>query len=267
MAHTLPAQQNNKQVTLDRSIDGGQQPSQIALRSCDDYLSCFNNLNFDVMNKIRQDVIDVIVSYLPFNQVAELIHNRTIDKIVQHIGEDLVALVARDPAAGNNPMAVLNCYLSLKAVAHYRIANALYKFTPSIDGSITQLQIVARQISESAKVITGIEIHPAATIGRWFTIDHGLGTVIGETTIIGDRAYILQSVILGGAKIAGNQLGQRHPIIGSGVQIGAFARVFGAITVGDNVVICPHAVITEDIPADSRVIVRTTNQIVKKQSH
>ncbi|AFY92565.1 serine O-acetyltransferase [Chamaesiphon minutus] len=209
--------------------------------------------------RIRQYVIELLKHNLLTQQVAELIRDRTVKKIVRRIEEDLAILMHRDPAAGDDPLEVWETYLSLRAVANYRIANALYTYKI---GNLN-LRAVARRISETTKVETGIEIHPGATIGRELVIDHGVGTVIGETTVIGDKCYLLQCIILGSTGIADNISGRRHPQLGDNVRVGGFVRVFGSIHIGDNVEISPWASIVEDIPANSRVVVKTINQVIK----
>lgn len=126
---------------------------------------------------------------------------------------DLIAFTDRDPAANSNTEYVALSYASYYAVLSYRIANYIYKKGHYLH---------AKLISENAKIKTGIEIHPACTIGKRFVLDHGVGTVTGETCDIEDDCYILQSVILGSAKIANNENGKRHPSIGNNVQPGGF---------------------------------------------
>jgi serine acetyltransferase len=149
----------------------------------------------------------------------------------------------------------LNCSLSYKAVLIYRVAHYFY-LKNHID--------LATKLSEYSKVLTNIEIHPAATIGKNFVLDHGVGTVIGETVIIGDDCYILQEVILGSGKIANNENGQRrHPAIGNRVEIGGFACLYGCINIGDDVKISPRAIIKKDINSNVRVIVTSVLQVEK----
>ena len=174
--------------------------------------------------------------------------------------EDLHALAERDPAAHGCWRYVWESYRSFRGVLSYRVAHALQAAsagTTRLSGSPISL---ARQIAEEAKVHTGVEIHPAATIGRRFVIDHGNGTVIGETVIIGDDCYVLQGVVLGAAGIASNPHGRRHPRLGNRVEIGGFARVFGAITIGDDVIIGSGAVITTDVLGPARICVTTQLQ-------
>ncbi len=165
---------------------------------------------------------------------------------------DLFALVERDPASMNSWEYVLASYACFQAVLAYRVAHAVLT-APA--GESWPFLILARQISEAAKVRTGVEIHPAATIGPRFVIDHGIGTVIGEDVTIGADCYILQGVVLGALGIADNVSGRRHPRLGDKVQVGGFARVLGPITVGDGVTIGSHALVRTDVPAGGQVAV------------
>lgn len=147
----------------------------------------------------------------------------------------------RDPAARSDAE-VLLLYPGLHAVIAHRIANKLYK-----QGNF----FAARAVSQWARNITGIEIHPAATIGKGLFIDHGCAVVIGETTIIGDNCTIYQGATLGGT---GKHVGKRHPTIGNNVMIGAGAKVLGPITIGDNSKIAAGAVVLKDIPDNSTAV-------------
>ncbi len=151
---------------------------------------------------------------------------------------DLQSFAKKDPSAHGDMIYILDSYLSFYAVLLHRIAHFIYESDKT----------KARQISEYAKLKSGVEIHPAANIGLNFVIDHGNSTVIGETCIIGNDCYILQNVILGGSKIAQNKEGQRHPVIGNNVEIAANVRIFGSVKIGNNVKISSNLVITSDVP-------------------
>lgn len=176
----------------------------------------------------------------------------------ERVAEDLTALSRQDPAAGRSWEYVANSYASYQAVQAYRLAHALLRADAAEPRRERPSAALARRISEDAKICTGIEIHPAATIGRRFVLDHAAGTVIGESAELGDDCYVLQGVILGATGIATNPAGKRHPTVGDRVQIGAFARLFGPITVGSDTRIGPHSVVVTDIPAGSHV--RLVNQ-------
>ncbi len=172
-----------------------------------------------------------------------------IEHILNISKTDLSAYTKKDPAAKSNENLVINSYKAFKAILGYRIANHIVKVLKD-----DFYLIKAREISEIIKIQTGIEIHPLAIIGKYFVIDHGIGTVIGETTIIGDNCYILQGVIIGTKGISDNPSKKRHPTIGNNVEIGAFSKILGNIRVGNNVFIAPYSLITKDIPDNTKVI-------------
>lgn len=147
----------------------------------------------------------------------------------------------RDPAARNIFEIVLT-YSGFHALAFYRFAHFLYKL---------KIPVIPRFISQFAKFITGIEIHPGAEIARGFFIDHGMGVVIGETTVIGENCTLFQGVTLGGT---GKERGKRHPTLGRNVVIGAGAKVLGNIIIGDNSYVGANAVVLKDVPPDSTVV-------------
>lgn len=155
--------------------------------------------------------------------------------------QDIRAAQKKDPAA-KGFLEVLLLYQGLHALVAYRIAHFFYKL---------HLFFLARLLSQVSRFMTGIEIHPGAKIGKRFFIDHGMGVVIGETTIVGDDVLLYQGVTLGGT---GLQKGKRHPTIGNNVVIGGGAKVLGNITVGDNSYIGSNAVVIKDVPANSTVV-------------
>ncbi|MGE5197312.1 MAG: serine O-acetyltransferase EpsC [Deltaproteobacteria bacterium] len=147
----------------------------------------------------------------------------------------------RDPAARSS-LEILLLYQGLHALVSYRVAHFFYKMG---------MFFFARFISQISRMMTGIEIHPGAKIGKGLFIDHGMGVVIGETSIIGDNVLLYQGVTLGGT---GLTRGKRHPTIGNNVVIGTGAKVLGDITVGDNSYIGANAVVIKDVPANSTVV-------------
>ena len=154
---------------------------------------------------------------------------------------ELKACFERDPAA-RNLIEVLLTYSGLHAIICHRVAHAL---------EIMKVPVAPRLIMTFARWVTGIEIHPDATIGRGLFIDHGMGVVIGETTVIGDHVTLFQGVTLGGT---GKERGKRHPTIGHHVVIGAGAKILGNITVGDDSMIGANAVVIRDVPNHSTVV-------------
>ena len=160
--------------------------------------------------------------------------------MLKRINEDIKAVLRQDPAARNS-LEVILTYPGLHAVWGYRIAHFLWQ---------VKLKLVARIYSNWIRAVTGIEIHPAAKIGRRFFIDHGMGVVIGATAIVGDDVMIYHDVTLG-ARTGGS--GKRHPTIGNNVVIGAGARVLGDISVGNGVKIAANMVVTKSVPASTNV--------------
>jgi len=155
--------------------------------------------------------------------------------------EEIKAAMKRDPAA-KSFLEVLLLYQGLHALVFHRVAHFFYKL---------HLYFLARLLSQISRHITGIEIHPGAKIGKRFFIDHGLGVVIGETSIIGDDVLLYQGVTLGGT---GLEKGKRHPTIGNNVVIGGGAKILGNITIGDNSYIGANAVVIKDVPPNSTVV-------------
>ena len=166
---------------------------------------------------------------------------RKAKNTVEGIREDVAAFRQRDPAAKSN-LEILLLYSGFHARTAHRLAHRLYQNGHSL---------AARAVSQGAKFITGIEIHPGATIGKGLVIDHGAGVVIGETAEIGDNCTLYQGVTLGGT---GKDVGKRHPTLGDNVMIGAGAKVLGPLTIGDNAKIAAGAVVLSDIPADSTAV-------------
>lgn len=165
---------------------------------------------------------------------------------------DMNAFLEKDPSANNDYKFLLLSYSSFDAVIGYWVSNYIFsKYRKTIE---------SKKISEYFKVKTGIEIHPAARIGHSFVIDHGVGTVIGETCVIGDNCYFLQQVILGSSHIAFNDKKSRHPIVGNNVEIGGFARIFGKVRIGNNVKISPHSIIRADVPDNCSVVMESNEQ-------
>lgn len=157
------------------------------------------------------------------------------------IKEELASIKERDPAATSG-LEVALLYSGFHAVLAYRVAHILHTH-----GHV----LGARVISQGAKFLTGIEIHPGAKIGKGLFIDHGSGVVIGETAEIGDNCTLYQGVTLGGT---GKDVGKRHPTLGNNVMIGAGAKVLGPFRIGDNSKIAANAVVLSEVPPDSTAV-------------
>ena len=155
---------------------------------------------------------------------------------------DIRAVKKNDPAA-KNYLEVLLCHTPLWTIIAYRLMHPLAKIG---------IPVLPRFGMTILKVLTGMEIHPSAKIGKSFFIDHGVGVVIGETTIIGDNCVLFQNVTLGGT---GKHTGKRHPTLGNNVLVGVSATLLGPITVGDNVKIGAETfIIMEDVPSNCTVV-------------
>jgi serine O-acetyltransferase len=179
--------------------------------------------------------------------------SRLLEAVLVQMDEDLLAFQERDPASrGKPPACQLSPHSTFFAVACHRLAHALIASDPAGDDAV----VAAMRLSFCARAHTGVEIHPEACIGARLVVDHGFGTVIGQTVEIGDDCYILNGVTLGGRMIGDARDGKRHPSIGDRVQIAGNARVLGPVRIGDDCVIGPDATVTRDLPAGTRVLVR-----------
>jgi serine O-acetyltransferase len=161
--------------------------------------------------------------------------------LFRSVREDVAWVLKRDPAA-KNWIEVLLCYAGLRAVWAYRVHHWLWCHS---------VRTLARFLSEVARFLTGVEIHPGAQIGRCLFIDHGTGVVIGETAIVGDGVTLYQGVTLGGN---GKEQGKSHPTIGNNVVIGVGAKVLGNIIVGENCRVGAGSVVLQDVPRNSTVV-------------
>ena len=164
------------------------------------------------------------------------------------MNEFLQSVIDRDPAA-KSKLSVILTYPGVKAVLFHQIAHFF---------SVAKFNLIARVISQFSRFLTGIEIHPAAKIGKNFFIDHGMGVVIGETSEIGDNVTIYHMVTLGGISPSINSDNQRqvkrHPTLKDNVVIGSGAQVLGPITVGENAKVGANAVVTKDVPANAVMV-------------
>lgn len=164
---------------------------------------------------------------------------------------EIDSIFERDPAA-KNVIEVIFLYSGLHAIIFYRISRGFF---------LMKVPVLPRFISQAARFLTGIEIHPGARIGRRLFIDHGMGVVIGETAVLGDNITLFQGVTLGGT---GKEKGKRHPTLGNNVVVGAGAKVLGNITIGDNVAIGANAVVIKDAPSNSTVV-GVPGRIIKQE--
>jgi len=161
--------------------------------------------------------------------------------MLRAIREQIETIFREDPAA-KSVLEIFLCYPGFHAVLAHRLAHRLYNW---------RVPILPRFVSQVSRFFTQIEIHPGATIGRRFFIDHGSGVVIGETTIIGDDVLLYQGVTLGGT---GGERGKRHPTLGNRVVVGTGAKVLGNILIGDNVKVGAGSVVVHNVPDNSTVV-------------
>jgi serine O-acetyltransferase len=161
--------------------------------------------------------------------------------LISELKEQVKVAKEKDPAA-LNAFEIIVTYSGVHAIISHRVAHWFYK---------NKVPFLPRLISQVARFFTGIEIHPGARIGKRFFIDHGMGVVIGETTIIGDDCLLYQGVTLGGT---GKERGKRHPTLGNNVVVSAGAKVLGSISIGNNVIIGAGAVVINPVPDDCTVV-------------
>ncbi len=155
---------------------------------------------------------------------------------------DHIQAIKREDPAAKSSLEILLCYSGLHAVLLHRVAHWLYRH---------KRYVVARCISQGARILTGIEIHPGAKIGQRLFIDHGTGVVIGETAEVGDDVLLYQGVTLGGT---GNERGKRHPTVGNRVVIGTGAAILGSIKLGDDVKVGAGSVVVHSVPEGCTVV-------------
>lgn len=171
--------------------------------------------------------------------------------MLRAIKEQIDTIFREDPAA-KSVLEIVLCYPGLHAILAHRLAHKLYRM---------DVPILPRVISQISRFLTGIEIHPGASIGRRFFIDHGMGVVIGETTEIGDDVLLYQGVTLGGT---GNEKGKRHPTLGNNVVVGTGAKVLGNIKIGDHVKIGAGSVVVHPVP-DHCTVVGIPGRVVRSR--
>jgi serine O-acetyltransferase len=203
-----------------------------------DRLKLYDGLLDHLVHALRSEDMSLLMPYL----------DDIMSSAVPQVAEDLRAYAARDPASCGRTDLILDTYASFKAVLFHRLAHQVW-----LHGGVPEREFVAHRLANAGKLQSGVEIHPAARIGKRFVLDHGFGTVIGETCEIGDDCYLLSGVTLGASGIADNPGGKRHPKLGNGVEVGSGARILGAVNIGDHVFISPACVITRDVPANTRV--------------
>jgi serine O-acetyltransferase len=212
-----------------------------------------DNLESAILHAVREKLCQLGPETRQLCESDAFLHD-----VAMPIRGDLCAYCEKDPASADKHLMVLETYASFAAVLHYRLAHAIRQLSPQ---PLQRSEYLASMLANTGKTISGIEIHPAAHIGARFVIDHGVGTVIGETAVVGSECYFLGGITIGAVGIAGNPWGKRHPTIGSFVQVGKNASILGNVTVGDNCFIGPNCIIRHDLPPGMRVTTLTQLQL------
>ncbi len=219
-------------------------------------------VNVERLTHLLSDQIRAIIAYNDEPDPERSAHRMTLQfieklpEIKADLYTDVEAIFNNDPAVKHYAEVIL-CYPAITAMVHYRVAHELLKLG---------VPVIPRMISEMAHSATGIDIHPGAEIGRYFSIDHGTGVVIGETSIIGDHVTLYQGVTLGAKNFSYDSNGRpvnlpRHPIIGDRVTIYANATVLGRITVGEDSIIGGNVWLTQSVPPKSRILQRKAEDL------
>ena len=227
----------------------------------------FASLDSDIsLGQIRSDV-----DYLYENLCGELCDmgifftEKELDDTVSHIYRDLYARVEQDPIA-IAPSFIYKISRSFKVIFYYRVAHALFTLNRGDENINRVCKYYAFFISEEATRDTAIEIHPEATIGESFVIDHGVNTLIGATSMIGNNCTLLNNVLLGSRKITFNVTSKRHPTLGNYVHLAGGVRVLGPVHIGDYTKIGPDCVIISDVP-DHSIVKRVSVQVSSQQKN
>lgn len=219
----------------------------------EEYIRCLNcGKNLADKEKEQYNYCSECILDLTFrlNEIDRKEVDKNLQKILDFFVSDVSAAFNKDPAA-RTLLEVLTSYPGIKAILIHRIAHFFWKM---------RMPFVPRYLSEIAREITGIEIHPGAQIGSDFFIDHGGGVVIGETAEIGENVTIYQGVVLGGTT---TDPIKRHPTLGNNIVVGTGAKLLGPITIGDNVKIGANSVVVKDVPPNS-VVVGVPGRIVAR---
>ena len=208
-----------------------------------DFLKEIKDIFREELKEDKQAVKEIIdLAVKTYNREKKQIkRDISQSRIVRELDDTLDAYMKRDPAA-KSKLEVLLLYPGVHAIIAHRLANKLHK---------KGYRFSARAVSQLSRFFTGIEIHPGATIGKRFVIDHGMGVVIGETAIIGDDVLVYQGVTLGGS---GKEKKKRHPTIGNGVMVGCGAKVLGSFSVGDGSRVASNAVVLKEIPNEATAV-------------
>lgn len=221
----------------------------------------------DYIKMLHTEISNIIDEHMPKNILFTLGLSQVdlewiFEQSLRLSLEDLMAFFENDPEMKDKVETELGTYLALKAVMAYRVANVFYNFKNYNYEKIESIfHHRAFRIAEISKRETSVYIHPAAKIGKKLTIEYGTSTVIGEDVEMGERCYIHHGVILGSIPI--NPKDGGHPTIGNNVCIGGCARILGPVKIGDNVLISPYCVVTENVPSNCEVLIVNQLQLLK----
>jgi serine O-acetyltransferase len=221
-----------------------------------------SSINMSItQNRIVEDLLEVYRSFCQELIDLEIyISKNELELISSLIGNDLRARVGQDPIALSEEF-IYSLSRSFRVIFYYRLAHFIYNKN-EVNDINNICRYCAFKISEYATMTTAIEIHPEAKIGKSFVIDHGVNTLIGATSEIGDNCTILQNVVLGSRKITFNSNVKRHPTIGNNVHISGGVRILGAINIGNNVTIGPDCLIIKDILDHSTVKLERKHTVI-----
>lgn len=211
---------------------------------------------------VEQFLKAAVLECIAKEDAVEILRRQDLSSVIQAAYEDLKAFASKDPASQRDLEFIARTYTSCAAVLHYRLANYVYKL-PLASADSASAVVYAGLLSRRGKLLSGAEINFRCEIGNRFVLDHGYGTVIGETTKIGHDCYILGGVVLGARSICNNPPCSRHPTLGDRVQVGAFASILGPVSIGDDTMIGAHCLISEDVPSQHRVTLDGTKNVVR----
>jgi len=224
-------------------------------------MPCIDNTYRNQMRQIAFDLVSQAVSKDRLSKSLKADWDRA--KMWDTLAEDLSSFSARDPALWQRYEIILRSQ-PFQALMLHRLAHTIIS-TEFAQLCQNKRSEIAFSLTQLNRIMNGVDIHPAASIGPGAVFDHIFGMVIGETVVIGKNCYLLGGVTLGARSIADNPRDvRRHPTIGDNVQIGAYARILGPITIGDDCFIAPHAVVTQNIPSKMRISIVNQLQVNKR---
>ena len=196
-------------------------------------------------------IIAALLECCSVRQYRQLQSESLLDDLKSTCAKDLLAFARKDPSSQSDIEVLARTSTSYAAVLHYRVANWVYR-----NLQLSEYAMLEALISQRGKLLSGAEIHFKCSIGERFVLDHGYGSVIGETAVLGDDCYILAGVTLGSRQIANNTPGPRHPHLGNRIQVGMNAKLLGHIFIKDDAFIGTGCVVTRDVPASHKITLK-----------